>query len=354
MIYFEIIALIFFGTSLLIISFILYFLHKKKRLRNQYKKWKNMADLLVRSAIFNEENSLSAQKTISITKRTESLLIKPKFRKLLTKEILSAKKNISGTASTNLINLYLQLGLDVYASKNMDSNYWHLKAKAIQDLGIMEQKKYLPKIYRQTNNVHELVRMEAQLAIIKISGFEGLRFLDVISYQLTDWQQIKLLNELSQSPPEHFNGVEKWLQSTNESVVIFALKLAKNYHRFELYPQITTCLTHQSLKIRHQAILAMEKIYMADTSKLLLEKFADEEPKNQATIIKVVQQIGDAADADLLLSYLNTDNNEMKRIIVRALAHISDCGLDQLKKLTLAQQYPLDQIIKQIEGELIA
>lgn len=61
---------------------------------------------------------------------------------------------------------------------------------------MMDQKNLLTKIYRETNSKNEFVRSEAQIAIIYMTGFNGLRFLDVISYPLTLWQQIKLLEQL--------------------------------------------------------------------------------------------------------------------------------------------------------------
>ncbi len=352
MIFFGVSIIIFFCTAILTIIFIIIRLWLNKKRRIRYKKWKHMADLLIRSVILNEDEPEKAG-AVPLTIRVQNLLENPEFKAKLSKQILAAKKNISGASALHLQHLYEQLHLHKFAAKQLNSKHWHLKAKAIQELGIMGQKKYLNKIYRHTNSKNELVRMEAQTAIVKLFGFEGLRFLDVISTQITDWQQIKLLQELAQLPPIFFSGIENWLESANESVVIFALKLAKNYHRFELYPQIVNCLDHPIPRVRSEAILALEKIYTADTSSLLLERFPQEDLKNQKLIIKVVQQIGYEADVDLLISYLNTEDVELKRMIVRNIAHISTEGITKLRNTDLANEGPMPLIIKQIEGEMI-
>ncbi len=353
MIYFELVALSFLGISCLIIGYMLIYLKLVKNRRSKYKKWKNIADLLVRDAIFSESED-TASVSFHINHRTEVLLNDARFRKILTKELLIAKKNMSGAASVFLQKLYLQLQLDQYALKNMLSNKWHIKAKAIQDLGIMDLKEHLSKVYRHTNNKNELIRMEAQIAVIKLIGFEGLRFLDVVSYPITDWQQIKLLNELSYLPAHNFNGIEKWLLSKNESVVIFALKLVKNFHRFELYQQVEACLDHSSANVRNQAIMALEKIYTEETSKMLLERYASEVLENQVTIVKSIQQIGTEDDIPVLISLLPNEEPEQKRSIVRTIAGISESGLVQLRLLPAAHEAPLSLILKQIEGELSA
>jgi hypothetical protein len=353
MIYFEIVALSFFGIACMLVSYMLIYLKIVKNRRSKYKKWKNIADLLVRDAIFSENEDLESVQ-FPVNHRTEVLLKDSRFRKILTKELLLAKKNMSGTAGLFLQKLYLQLQLDQYALKNLLSNKWHIKAKAIQDLGIMGLKEYLPKIYRHTNNRNELIRMEAQIAVIKLTGFEGLRFLDVVSYQITDWQQIKLLNELSYLPANNFSGIEKWLLSKNDSVVIFALKLVKNFHRFELYKQVEACLDHISINVRNKAIMAIEKVYTEDTSQMLLNRYPNEVLQNQTTIVKAVQEIGTEEDISILISFLGHEELEQKRIIVRSIANISENGISELCLLPEANVPPLSLILKQIEGELSA
>ena len=351
MIYFETVALSFFGIVFLLIGYILIYIKIVKNRRSKYQKWKNIADLLVSEAIFSEDTDVN-HVVFPINHRTEILLKNARFRKVLTKELLLAKKNMSGSAGLFLQKLYLQLNLDHYALQNFSSHKWHLKAKAIQDIGIMNLKAHLSKIYRQTNNKNELVRMEAQIAVIKLIGFDGLRFLDVVSYQINDWQQIKLLSELSYLPANNFNGIDNWLLSKNDSVVIFALKLIKSFHRFELYQEVKACLLHLSVNVRYQAILALEKIYNETTSSMLLKQYTIEEVKNQIAIVKTLQQMGSEEDIPLLISFLRNETPEQKRSIVRTIANISEKGLLQLRLHPEADIAPLSLIIKQIEGEL--
>jgi hypothetical protein len=351
MIFFEIVILFFVCVTLLMILLMFITLTVKKMKDRRYKKLKNMADILIRNAIFLEPTE-EAQ-LIPITTRTAKMLPNYNFRSILTEELLSAKKNISGTAGINLESLYNQLNLDKYAVKRLKSRRWHIKAKAIQELGIMGQKTHLSKIYRSTNNKNDLVRMEAQTTIVKLYGFEGLRFLDVVSYQISEWQQIKLLQELSRLAPDNFSGIEKWLNSNNISVIVFALKLVRNYHRFELYHQITELLNHSNETIRLEVIYTLEKIYTSDTSKILLERYPLENLKNQKAIVKVLQDIGYDDDIPVLINFLDQEGNELKRLLVRTIANIGPRGLEEVEMLPQSNQYPLDQIIKQIKGESV-
>lgn len=310
-----------------------------------------MSDLMIRTAILSE-NDPETEINTAITPRVQKLLSKDEFKSRLNKQLIAAKKNISGEAGENLKILYEKLGLHNFSLQKLNDKRWHIKAKAIQELGIMNQKEAISRIYRYTNTKNEFVRMEAQTAIVKLFGFEGLRFLDVITTPLHEWQQIKLLHELSSLPPVFFSGIEKWLVSTNNSVVIFALKLVMNYHRFELYPQITDCLEHQAPEVRLAAIEALGKIYTADTSKVLLGKIDQETEKNKKAIVNAIKEVGYEEDIPQLIEQLTKADVELKRSIVRAIGNLGENGLDLLKQHEVSTEEPLPQIIKQIEGEL--
>ena len=227
--------------SCILVFMLLYMLYKNI-FESKHDKWRLISDLLIQKAVFLDEEE-GENTTIPVTSRAKKLLRSRHFRRLLMQEIMLAKKNISGTSSDNLIKLYKQLRLDKYALSNLKSRFWHIKAKAVQELTVMEMKEYVEQIFSLTNHPNELVRMEAQTAIVQFDGFDGLQFLDTITYPISDWQQIKLLQQLSTAAPTEIN-IDNWLQSTNSSVVAFALKFARKYNRFEAHDTIIQCLDH--------------------------------------------------------------------------------------------------------------
>ena len=354
MIFFEALLIFFFGAAIFLILFMTIYLLIRKKWRRKYTKWNSMIDLLLRKAIFFEVNGNDDDQVIPVTSRLKANLKNSRFRAQLTKKITAAKKNMSGQAGQNIKKLFLQLHLDENAINLIDSGKWHLMAIGIQQIGTMELKEHLTKIYRFTNNKNELVRAEAQLAVLNLFGFEGLRFLDVISYQLSEWQQMKLLKELSVIRHVNLTGIDKWLKSDNPSVVIFALKLARNYHHFELYGDIVNCLEHPESTVRAQAISTLTEIYTEGTSEKLLDRFELEEYNNQLAILKAVKKVGDDADLPRLQSYLTTDDFEMKLSVVRAIANVSEAGVELLMNDAKSDSYPLNEMLTQIKSEIKA
>jgi hypothetical protein len=217
----------------------------------------------------------------------------------------------------------------------------------------MEVNEFLTILYPYTNNHNELVRMEAQTAIVQFYGFEGLKFLDIITYPISEWQQIKLLQQLSHVPPVDIS-IDNWLKSTNNSVVVFALKLARNYHRFELHDLIISCLDHIDPEVRLQAMHYLCEIYTDETSDHLISRFLKESFKQRLAMIKGMQNLGTEKDTLFLLSLLDDDSNEMKLYAARALAHMGKNGLLSLEAYVKTASYPLNEILMQIKGELAA
>ena len=287
--------------------------HDKK-----FDKWRLISDLLIRKAVFYDDDEIQDDKLIPVTTRAEKLMQDKHFRKLLVNEIMSAKKNISGISADNLKHLYVQLGLEKYALNNLNSSRWYIKAKAVQELTIMDMSEFFDQIYSYTDDKNDLVRMEAQSALVQFKGFDGLRFLDTITSPISNWQQIKLLQQLSHLPPSDID-MSPWFKSPNSSVVVLALKLARNYHRFELHDDIVSCLDNSDPWVRIEAIYCLNEIYTDETSDHLISRFLNEILKNQLAILKVLQTIGTDKDVLFLLDLLTFENDEIKIQAARAL-----------------------------------
>ncbi|TBO44428.1 HEAT repeat domain-containing protein [Pedobacter kyonggii] len=352
MIFFEVLLSFFFTLAICLITFLSFYLFLRKTWRREYVKWDMMIDLLLRKAIFFHEDNAGQLASIPVTRRLKANLRNKRFCKQFVKKIIAAKRNMSGRHGENLRHLYIQLGLDKKALRLLESRKWHVRAYAIQQIGTMGLKEQLTRIYRYTNNKNDLVRIEAQIAVLNLFGFEGLRFLDIISYQMTEWQQIRLLKELSTVPQAELTGIDKWLTSGNPSVVIFALKLVRNYHRYELYENTVSCLDHGDASVRKQAISTLTEIYTESTSEELLSRFDSETYKNQIAIMNAIAVIGGVQNVSTLLGYLGAEKHEMKFAVARALVNGSAIGLECLINDSRSTTYPLRDMIPQLKSEI--
>jgi hypothetical protein len=348
--------LVLAGIILLILGLLVYmlsYMYFKNLYDKKFDKWSLISDLLIRKAVFYDDEELEGDSMIPVTARAEKLMSNRHFRKLLVNEIMSAKRSITGISADNLKQLYVQLGLDKYAFNKLSSGKWYIRAKAIQELTVMHMHELVEEIRTYTDDKNDLVRMEAQSALIQFNGFEGLHFLDTVAYPISNWQQIKLLQQLSHLPPANVD-MSGWFKSENSSVIIFTLKLARIYQRFDLYYDIISCLDHADPSVRYEAIHCLNEIYTEETSDDLISRFIGEVLKNQLAMIKVMETVGTEKDVEFLLDLLNHENDEIKISAARALVQSNKDGMVSLEKYSKESNRSINEIVMHIKGEIAA
>lgn len=292
---------------------------KRKRLRNYF------SDIISEIAICESVPEVQAVLGEPVNKKLHKLLQSSFSKQLFIRQLTKASANMVGTSSDNLKWVYEHFHLGKDSETRMQNSKWHIKAKAIQELAQMQQKKNIKKIYKLANHSNSFVRQEAQTAIVQLFGFSGLRFLNVASYTITDWQQFCLLHELTLKPITSFAGTEQWLRSSNSSVVIFALRLVETYQWHELHDDVTALLTHPSEKVQQKAIETLGEIYQPHTGDLLIASFNKINKQLQFTVLKVLEKTATSNEVPFLLDQLKHPDNQFKLIAARA---IHNCGND--------------------------
>ena len=219
---------------------------------------------------------------------------------------------------------------------------------------MMEQIKYLKQIFRLTNNKNELVRNEAQCAIVCFYGFLGLRFLNVTTYPISQWQQIQLLNKLTEVKPENFNVIKKWLRSKNESVIVFALKLATFYNCHDVYDGVINCIESQSLHVKLNALEYLKKISKEGTAEQIIKQYSFENKIYKLSIIDALKEIGSEQQVSFLLKRLHDNDDDIKAAAAKCLSSLHPGGSAFLQTHLFADENPWKAIFLQIKNERAA
>ncbi|MGY5354123.1 HEAT repeat domain-containing protein [Wenyingzhuangia sp. IMCC45467] len=337
----------FIGTSFVLLIYMLIILLIKNIKRKKYKRWTHLCNNIINNTVYSDDQNLKHHQ-----KSIENLMLIKTFRKIITQQILSASKNFSGQSRESLLKLYTQLHLDKYVVENINSKNWHIKAKAIQEIGIMKLEKLHEKVSANTNHKNDLVRAEAQIAIIKLIGFDGLKFLNTVTQPISEWYQMILQRELAQFDYDSFNGVDIWLKSKNNTVVVFALKLVDEYHLFELYDDVSLCIEHDSEIVRKQAIKTITKIFNSSTSALLISVFEKEVYENKIEIANALQSIGTDDDIPFLRTQLNIENTALKIILTRTIAKINPSIFNEISSGLQPESTNMNLIVAQIKEEI--
>jgi hypothetical protein len=355
---FQLVELIYLFISIIILAvvFIAFYLvyrdrrsERRKQLRLLYSEHISML------AICEDKEDL--QQTIRDTidrLKEQGLGEDEQARGVLIKELVIAAKSMSGTAKENISAFYNAVDLDKITITQLKSGAWHIKSRSIQTLSHLGQKQHIARIYRHTNNRNELIRSEARVAVVKLTGFEGLRFLDVISYPLTEWEQLCLVHELSENHLPDFKRIPDWLHSDNDSVVEFALRLVETYRIFELHGDVAFCLANRLPSIRKKAVKTIRAINQPATAALLVAQLLREEEEVQLVVLEAMGEVGSENDLAVLWPFLKHPRTVFKIAAAKAIRNSHPYGMMMLRQRVDMETHPWHILIPQLEEEVQA
>jgi len=332
---------------IVVVAAIYIHLFNKKRLFFYTISIRNNLEVWISNIILEESET-----AIELPKKFYRILKNKAARQLVIEELISCKKNFSGSVAETIVQLYNKLDLKKDSLKKLNNNRkWHVKARGIQELYLMDQMDVLKTIFKNTNNKNEFVRMEAQTGMIHMTGFAGLRFLDVISYPLTEWQQIKLLEQLRLTPKKQdiSENIADWLLSKNITVVVFALKLADEYQQFALRDNVINCLVHPYEQIRTQAVKTLVRLADQSTPTILLGYFRKEGFVNRAMMLDALAVLATERQTDFLLTLLDDPNHIIKLKASIVLVVCSTSGMDILEKRAIEEPEPFERILRHVK-----
>lgn len=330
----------------IVVSVIYLYLFNKKRLFFYTSRIRKHLENWISEVIMEDEEASAA-----ISLRIQRVLTNDTARQFMIDELIQCKRNFSGSVSGTIVSLYEQLGLKAFSLRKLKSRHWHIKAKGIQELYLMDQKTTLRTIYKNTNSKNEFVRMEAQTGVINLTGFSGLRFLDVVSYPITEWQQIKLLEQLRLHPDKEdiSDKIPKWLQSKNNSVVVFALKLADEYQVFSVRPHVIRCMVLKDKTVRSQAIRTLIRLADENTPGILLGYFSKETSWGQMIILDALRTMASERELPFLLTLLDHPNDTIKLKAAVVIAAVSEKGLFILENKAMEMPEPFERILRHVK-----
>ena len=316
-------AFVFSLVAVSMLLFIVFFLYQRKARTQKKQQLRSVfSDLIAEITLCETEEERN--ETLNMFLNGHRLLLTKTFpRKVLIREIVKTKDSISGSAAQNLNWLYKTLSLDKDTYKHFLSNEWHRKARAIQYLAEMQQQQYLTKIYRETNNKNNLIRTEAQIAVVKLTGFKGLRFLQIAGYPISQWQQLCLISQLQEGDQDE-EKIKPWLRSQNATVVEFSLRLVGLYKCFTLHNEVSDTLRHPSETVRLQALQTLAEISNETTPGELIRHFANATKQEQLIILDMMPSLEvSSSDVGFLSSLVQHQDEAIRHHAMQSIRQIS-------------------------------
>lgn len=251
-------------------------------------------------------------------------------RKIIVSILLKLKKDISGEMAESIKKLYFETGLIEYGLAKLKSNQWHVVASGIRELTQFHVTEAYNEVVKKTNHSKREIRKEVQLYLVNLFNFKGLDFLDDLKTPLSEWDQIQLLEELHRVENQEISDITPWLGSENESVVFFALKLAKIYNQFGVKNTLMNLLSHKNKEVRIQVILTLGHLHVIESKEIIKRNFNQYSQEEQVAFFKIFENLYDSEDEPFLLDHIRDENFDIK---LRALKMLKNFSIDTFKNI---------------------
>lgn len=277
----------------------------KERIETTYLK-KYEADLIeYLYATDNENTSDQQQKIVDYLKKCAENHLK---RKLIITTFLKLKNDVSGETADAIQNLYYQTGLINSAITKLKSKKWDSVARAIRELTQFEIKEAHDEIIQLINHPKKQVRNEIQKYLVQLFRFDGLKFLNILESNLSEWDQIQLLEILHKFNNLNIPDRNEWLRSKNDSVVSFAIKLAKTYNQFGDKDDIIALFNHSNTEIKIEAINLVTHLGIYEAVEILKKDLFNRSLEEQIAFFKMMEEMAMPEDIPFIKEYIEHDN----------------------------------------------
>jgi hypothetical protein len=303
---------LFFGVLLLVYFVtVFYFRNRISKTNHKVRKKKRELSPMISEFLFYDENGSKSEKMtyIDLKIQIREMIHYPFDRKVLTDVLMDLRKDVAGQSRKDLFRLYKDLELHKDAYKRLESWRWEVVSKGILELTQMQVAEAYGHITRFINDRRPTIRRQAEIAAVTLKE-EGIHyFLDHTTYSISEWQQVKLMEELKGK--ENFDPppFRLWLTSRNTDVVLFALRLIKHYQQADSIASIITLVQHKHPQIKKEAILCLRDFHATKAVPTLKKVFHHNPEEVKMYLLDALSHLASKEDLPFLQEVVDTESS---------------------------------------------
>lgn len=338
-----VLVIIYSAFSMIILLLIILFhrnLMEREARKRQYLKEKYQG--LLMDFLFEEEE------TAEMPEKINAIAANRFNRVILMEEMRDLTVNLSGDAADKMRRLYYKLNLNADSKAKAMSRKWHIKIKGFRELAFMNVKDANEEILRCLDSNNDILRMEAQLALVRLNDDDRFSFLDHLQRPFTKWEQMNV-HEMIVSHNLEIPDFDRWLVSGNKTVVIFALKMIRVFKQKRSWEKISEQLDCDDHEIRKTAITVLGELRIKQSVSNLKKHYKYEVYENQLEILIALGKIADESVIGFLLKVIDKEDDVQLQIeAAKALRDMGKNGENALQKLMMSDYKNYKIIIKHV------
>ena len=267
-------------------------------------------------------------------------------RQILIDQMIDLSVNLKGEIKDDIQALFLRLGLKRDSLEKAYSRKWHENVKGFRELAFMDIRDANEQIVKSLNSNNEILRMEAQIAMVRLSDENPYEFLNLMEKPLSLWEQVTL-HELQIQHNLKVPDFKQWFPSKNKTVVNFALEMVSWYKQQGAGADLIKLFEHEEEQVRHTAYKVSGELKLKMTLPELVNRYPLESMENKMEILRTFAKIPEEKYLGFLKSVLDDEDDVQLQIqATKAMENTGEPGISMLIKLMKSKsEYKNYQII---------
>jgi hypothetical protein len=269
-------------------------------------------------------------------------------RQVLIDQMIDVSVNLKGDSEDKLTRLYMELQLDRDSIRRAHSRKWHLRIKGFRELAFMGIKEVNDEMYKSLNSRNEILRMEAQIALVRLSDKEHFDFLSKLERPFSLWEQITLHDLILQHniPVPEFR---KWLGSPNPTVVMFALRMIREFKQRDAEPDVKIALLHRDHRVSKLAVEVSGDLDLRGTLDTMKRMYKFQDYNGCLEIVKSMGKMPEQAMMGFLKLVLDKEDDVQLQIeAVKAIENMGEEGVKALVKIMKSEYKNYNIIVRHV------
>jgi hypothetical protein len=318
--YFFIPVLIVFLVSIVMV--IVFRRYRLDRIDSKRVKLEDTVDNFLTEILFSDYTDEELKLRITFFKKG-TLRGNKKLSQFVLQKLLHIKQNVQQMNQEKFILIYEYFGFSKLTKKLLADRSWVRKSEGIMHYQILDYKEKKTLIEPFLLSQNKALRSNALIAMISLSD-ENFDVLDHYDATITRAEEFKILDLIYQKEVSIPTNISSWLKSSNESIVIIAIKLAVRYKFKFTREQLNSLLANSNPLVRKEIIIAIRELKIEFANPILMSHYKIEKSlRNKISIIKTFQKIGNPATKDYALRLLSKENDlDLKFEIVNCIYQI--------------------------------
>jgi len=267
-------------------------------------------------------------------------------RQILIDQMIDLSVNLKGEIREVIQVLYNRLGLKKDSLEKAYSRKWHKNVKGFRELAFMNITDANDQIIKSLNSRNNILRMEAQIAMVRLSDENPYGFLDLLEKPLSLWEQVTL-HEMQIQHNLKVPDFKQWFSSSNITVVMFALQMVSWYKQRGAGKEIMELFNHENEKVRYTSYKVCGQIGLKMALPDMTRKYPEESFNNKLEILRTFALVPDEKYLKFLKNVLDTEEDVQLQIeATKAMENTDEPGISMLIKLMKSKsEYKNYQII---------